>query len=60
MQVPSDFKFEAKHTAVMKDLDKIVSPLGTKDNPAISCKDLVNCQSKQFSAGKFKYLVTYS
>lgn len=51
-QVPSDFNHETKYLAIMKELNKFVSPLGTKDNPAVSCKDIANCQGDQFSAGE--------
>ena len=51
-QVPSDFDSEAVHVAVTEDLEKMLSPLGTKDNPAVSCLDIANCRGEHFTAGK--------
>ena len=40
---------------MMADLDRILSQLGTQDNPAVSCQDIVNCQGVQFTPGTIIY-----
>ena len=37
---------------MIKDLEKMLAPLGTRENPAISCLDLSLCHGDQFSAGE--------
>lgn len=51
LQVPSDFDSEAVRVALTKELEKILSPLGTHDNPAVSCLDIASCHGEQFAAG---------
>ena len=36
---------------LMDDLNKLLSPLGTRDNPAISCQDIAHCRGDVFSPG---------
>ena len=36
---------------MVEDLDKMLSPLGTRDNPAVSCLDIASCRGEQFTAG---------
>lgn len=51
LQVPSDFDSELVGTALIKDLEKMLSPVGTQENPAVSCLDLAICHGDQFTAG---------
>ena len=53
LQVPSDFDSEAVHVAVAEDLEKMLTPLGTRSNPAVSCLDIANCHGDLFTAGEF-------
>lgn len=51
LQVPSDFNPERVHAAIVEDLERLLSPLGTRDNPAVSCLDIASCRGEQFTAG---------
>ena len=52
MQVPSDFDSEVVGAAVIEELEKMMSPLGTRDNPAVSCLDIALCRGDHFTAGE--------
>ena len=54
LQVPLEFDSETAHADVTKELEKMLSPLGTHDNPAISCLDIASCHGEQFITGKSK------
>lgn len=51
LQVPSDFDHEAVHVAIAEELERLLSPLGTRDNPAVSCLDIASCRGEQFTTG---------
>ena len=51
LQVPPDFNPETVHAALAKDLERLLSPLGTRDNPAVSCIDIASCHGEQFTPG---------
>lgn len=51
LQVPSDFNPETVHAAIAEDLERLLSPLGTRDNPAVSCIDISSCRGEQFTPG---------
>lgn len=52
LQVPSDFDSELVGAAMIKDLEKMLSPLGTSENPAVSCLDIALCHGDQFTPGE--------
>jgi hypothetical protein len=53
IDVPSDFDAEVVGAAMIKDLEKMLAPLGTRENPAISCLDISLCHGDQFTAGHY-------
>ena len=50
-QVPSDFDSEGVRVMLVDKLSKLISPLGTKDNPAMSCQDIYKCNGETFKPG---------
>jgi len=36
---------------LLDKLSKLISPLGTRDNPAMSCQDIYNCNGDSFKPG---------
>lgn len=50
LQVPSDFDSDSVSVQLFDKLGGLLSPVGSKDNPAISCMDIYNCNG----GGSFK------
>lgn len=42
-QVPSDFDTDSVRVTLLGQLSTFLSPLGTKENPAMSCQDIYTC-----------------
>lgn len=57
LQVPSDFDHEAVYVAIAEELERLLSPLGTRDNPAASCLDIASCRGEQFTTGVWLALI---
>ena len=51
-QVPSNFDSEGVRVMLMDKLSKLISPLGTQDNPAMSCQDIYKCNGDNFKPGR--------
>ena len=51
-KVPSNFDSEGVRVMLLDKLSKLVSPLGTRDNPAMSCQDIYNCNGDSFKPGE--------
>ena len=52
LQVPSDFDSEVVGAAMIGELEKMLSPLGTRENPAVSCLDIALCHEDHFTPGE--------
>lgn len=55
IEVPDHFDSDGVIDALLKKLNALITPVGTKDNPAMSCQDVFNCQGTSFTAGKFRW-----
>ena len=51
-QVPSNFDSEGVRVMLTDKLSKLISPLGTQDNPAMSCQDIYKCNGDNFKPGR--------
>ena len=52
LQVPSNFDSEGVRVMLTNKLSKLISPLGTQDNPAMSCQDIYKCNGDNFKPGR--------
>lgn len=52
IDVPFNFESDGIVDVLLKKLNKLITPVGTHDNPALSCQDVFNCQGTSFVPGK--------
>lgn len=57
VEVPLHFDSDGIVDILLKKLNKIISPVGTHDNPALSCQDIFNCQGTSFVAGTYNNII---
>ena len=51
LQIPDHFDSDGIIDVLLKKLNRLITPVGTKENPAMSCQDVFNCQGTSFVAG---------
>ena len=51
IEIPTNFESDGVIDVLLKKLNALISPTGTRDNPALSCQDVFNCQGTSFVPG---------
>ncbi len=51
VEVPLNFNSDGIIDTLLKKLNSIMTPMGTRDNPALSCQDVFSCQGTSFVSG---------
>ena len=51
-QVPSDFDSDGVQVQLFDKLGSLLTPVGSKTNPAMSCMDIYNCNGADFKPGQ--------
>lgn len=55
VQVPVNFESDGIIDVLLKKLNTILSPMGSRDNPALSCQDIYSCRGTEFVSGTLYY-----
>ena len=53
IEIPTNFESNGVIDVLLKKLNALISPMGTRDNPALSCQDVFNCQGTSFVPGDY-------
>ena len=51
-QIPSNFDSDSVQVELFDQLGSLLTPVGSKSNPATSCMDIYNCNGADFKPGE--------